>query len=74
MLLCIPIEAEDNMRSAYTQLHTVKAEMDQMEEMPRDLKTVYDKMMKTLNTISDAIQDAQQVRMLMRRYANKARR
>ena len=55
-------EAENKLSEAYLALHSFKAGLDAMEEIPRsDLQPLYDQCMKVLGNIHPAQQEAHQL-------------
>ena len=63
----IPGEVEEIFRNAYLRLHKMKFELDQMEEIPKDLLPLYDKVLHLADKASAAIDDTAQLKGLVRK-------
>lgn len=63
----IPAEVEEIFRKAYLRLHKMKSEFDKMEDIPSDLRPVYDKVLSLADKAQSAIQDTAQVTGLVRK-------
>jgi hypothetical protein len=55
-------EADKHAHEAYLSLHTYKAGLDGMEEIPNFLKPIYSQTMKALDKVSTAIDETNQLR------------
>jgi uncharacterized protein YdaL len=58
---------EEIFRKAYLKLHKMKFELDQMEEIPKDLQPLYSKILQLTDKASAAIQETAQVTGLVRK-------
>ena len=60
-------EAEKHLSEAYLALHAFKAGLDAMEEIPASLKPLYGQVIKTLDRLNPAQQEATQLAGMTRR-------
>lgn len=60
-------EADGKMTEAYLALHSFKAGLDDMHEIPAYLQPLYKQVMKALDKLTDAKAEAYQLSMMTRR-------
>ncbi len=60
-------EADDLITKAYLSLHSFKAGMDRMEEIPKQLHPVYKELMAALDALDHAKKPSYQLRMMVQR-------
>jgi hypothetical protein len=61
--------ADDAVGQAYRAIHDLKADLDDMEEIPAHLKKIYAAIMAASKAVGDARKDTNQLRELARRAA-----
>ena len=66
-------EAEKKMSEAYLALHSYKAGLDAMDEIPASLKPLYQQVLKTLDKLHPAQQEATQLAGMTRRVLQSMR-
>lgn len=59
--------ADDKLAEAYLALHSFKAGLDGMDEIPKDLLPLYRQALKALDAITTARQETYQTRMMARK-------
>ena len=64
-------EAETHLSEAYLALHTFKAGLDAMEEIPAYLKPLYGQVIKTLDRLDPAQREATQLAGMTRRVLQR---
>lgn len=60
-------DADDDVGRAYRALLTFKQSMDEMEEIPRQLLSVYDQALRALDALATAGDKTHQLRAMVRR-------
>lgn len=65
----MPAEAQEAFRQAYLKLHTLKHDLDQMEEIPSFLQPLYSKVMELAEYAGEGVQKAENLKALVRKQS-----